>query len=69
MSDPPTDLLLLVAGGIVGTALLAVALVKTVRYHGWGKQTWAPPAVPWFIAGLAVLVVTLAAVLVGFLSR
>ena len=50
---------LLVLGALVGLALIVVAVVKTVRYHGAGRQTWAPPAVPWFIAGIAVLAITL----------
>ena len=50
---------ILIATVAIGTVLLLVAAVKTVRYHGWGQQRWAPPAVPWFVSGLAVIVLGL----------
>jgi hypothetical protein len=50
----PFALWLIIGVAMVGLGLIVVALVKTVRYHGWFKHTWAPPAVPWFIAGMAV---------------
>ncbi|MDM7886606.1 hypothetical protein QUG92_15955 [Curtobacterium sp. RHCKG23] len=52
---------ILIAGVAIGTALLVVAVVKTVRHHGWGQQRWAPPAIPWFVAGFIVLVAGLVA--------
>lgn len=52
---------ILIAGVVIGTALLVVAVVKTVRHRGWGQQRWAPPAVPWFVAGFIVLVAGLVA--------
>jgi hypothetical protein len=64
MSSFPLFLGVLILGFVLSTILLVVAVVKTVRYHGWGKRTWAPPAVPWFITAMVVLVLTLA---VGFL--
>lgn len=48
-------------GFLAATSLIEIAIVKTVRHHGWGKQTWAPPAAPWFWAAMGVSVVTLAA--------
>jgi hypothetical protein len=54
--------------GLIGFGLMAVAVVKTVRYHGWGKQTWAPPAIPWFITSLSVMVIGLVIGLVWALS-
>lgn len=59
MTSPQTELLVLIGGFVVMTVLIAIAMVKTVRYHGWGKQTWAPPAVPWLIASMAAGVLTL----------
>ncbi|MET0989892.1 MAG: hypothetical protein ABWY54_04530 [Glaciihabitans sp.] len=59
MTSLPTELLVLIGGFVVMTALIAITMAKTVRYHGWGKQTWAPPAVPWFIASMTVGVLTL----------
>ncbi|RPE78448.1 hypothetical protein EDF39_1126 [Frondihabitans sp. PhB161] len=50
---------ILIAGAVVGVLLTVVGIVKTVRYQGWGKQTWAPPARPWLGAAAAVLVLTL----------
>jgi hypothetical protein len=41
------------------TALPMVAFVKTVRFHGWGMQTWAPPALPWYFAAMVVGVLSL----------
>ncbi|QZQ53718.1 hypothetical protein KZI27_00310 (plasmid) [Curtobacterium sp. TC1] len=54
-------MLILIVGAAVGTGLLVVAVLKTVRYHGWGQQRWAPPEVPWFVEGFIVLVLTLVA--------
>jgi hypothetical protein len=56
----PPFLIFLICGAVVMTALLVVSVVKTVRYHGWGQQTWAPPAVPWFIAAMVTGVLTIA---------
>ncbi|BDZ44723.1 hypothetical protein [Naasia aerilata] len=64
----PPWLLPAILGGLAMTALLVVSMVKTVRYHGWGQQRWAPPAVPWFIAAMVVGVGTLAATLL-WISR
>jgi hypothetical protein len=50
----PPELIAVIVGALVMTALLIVSIAKTVRFHGWGKQNWAPPAVPWFIAAMAV---------------
>ncbi|KQO64519.1 hypothetical protein [Curtobacterium sp. Leaf261] len=46
---------ILIATVTIGTVLLLVAVVKTVRYHGWGQQRWAPSAVPWFVSGFGVI--------------
>ncbi|MBM7024977.1 hypothetical protein [Clavibacter zhangzhiyongii] len=62
MSD--AEVIALSVGFLAATALMAIAIVKTVRHHGWGKQTWAPPAAPWFWAAMGVAVVTLAAGLI-----
>jgi len=59
MSTFPPFLGVMLLGFVVETILLVVAAVKTVRYHGWGKQTWAPPAIPWFVASAAILLATL----------
>jgi hypothetical protein len=59
MSSLPTELLVMIGGFVVMTVLIVITMVKTVRYHGWGKRTWAPPAVPWFVATMAVGVLTL----------
>jgi hypothetical protein len=64
MSTFPPFLVVPILGFVLATILILVTAVKTVRYHGWGQRTWAPPAVPWFIATMAVLVLTLA---IGFL--
>jgi hypothetical protein len=54
-------LLILIVGSAIGTGLCVVAVLKTARYQGWGQQRWAPPAVPWFVEGFIVLVLTLVA--------
>ena len=59
MSGTDPILLALVAGAVIGLLLGVVGLVKTVRHHGWGKQTWAPPAKPWLGASAVVLIMTL----------
>lgn len=59
MSDADPMLLALVAGAMTGLLLGVVGIVKTVRHHGWGKQTWAPPAKPWLGTSAAVLIITL----------
>jgi hypothetical protein len=59
MSTFPDLLIFVLVGWAVGSGLCLVSVVKTVRYHGWGKKTWAPPAVPWFVASMIVGVVTL----------
>lgn len=61
MSAASTFLPILIVSAMIGSVLLVVAVVKTVRYHGWGQQRWAPPAVPWFVSGLVVLVLGLVA--------
>jgi hypothetical protein len=48
-------------GSMIGFVLLGVSIVKTVRVQGWGKQTWHPTALPWFVAGAVVLLLTLLA--------
>jgi hypothetical protein len=55
----PPFLVFAMCGAVVMTALLLASIVKTVRYHGWGQRTWAPPAVPWFIAAMVVGVLSL----------
>jgi hypothetical protein len=60
MSSFPPFLVVVIVGALLGSIVMVVGVVKTVRYHGWGHQKWAPPARPWFIAGLAIPVVTLA---------
>lgn len=52
--DAPGVLLLLTLAFLVGVALFTVAMVKTVRFHGWEHSRWAPPAVPWFVASMVV---------------
>ena len=47
----------------LGVGSVIAAVVKTVRFHGAGKQTWAPPAVPFFIAGMVFLA---GALILGF---
>lgn len=59
MSDADPILLALVAGAMIGLLLGVVGTVKTVHHHGWGKQTWAPPAKPWLGTSAAVLVIML----------
>ncbi len=59
MSDFPLWLVIAGLGALAMTVLLIVSMVKTVRFQGWGKQSWAPPAVPWFVASMAVGAVTL----------
>jgi len=59
MSTFPPFLGVVLLGLIIGTILLVVGAAKTVHHHGWGKQTWAPPAIPWFVASMAVLLATL----------
>jgi hypothetical protein len=59
MTSLPTGLVVIVVGFVAGVALMVVAAVKTVRYHGFGQKTWAPPAVPWFIASMATAVLSL----------
>lgn len=59
MSAADLFLPILIASVVIGTVLLVVAVVKTVRYHGWGQQRWAPPAVPWFVSGFGVIVLGL----------
>ena len=49
---------MLLLGLIFASVLLAVGVIKTVRHHGWGQQTWAPPAIPWLTAGGIVLALT-----------
>jgi hypothetical protein len=61
MTNIPAFLSILIFGAVVGTALLGVAMVKTVRHHGWGKRTWAPGVLPWFVSAMMVFVVALAA--------
>lgn len=68
MTSLQTELLVLIGGFVVMTVLIAITMVTTVRYHGWGKQTWAPPAVPWFIASMAVGVLTLGYLALWLLS-
>ncbi|MFG6445728.1 hypothetical protein ACFXP7_10390 [Microbacterium sp. P06] len=55
MADLPVFLQVVIVGALISTALVIVAMVKTVRYHGWGQQKWAPPAVPWFLGSLGVI--------------
>lgn len=59
MSDAAPALVILIVGAAIGVLLTAVGVVKTVRYQGWGKQTWAPPAKPWLLAAAVVLGLTL----------
>jgi hypothetical protein len=59
MTSLPTGLVIIIVGFVVGVALMVVAGVKTVRYHGFGQKTWAPPAVPWFIASMATTALAL----------
>jgi amino acid transporter len=60
MSSFPPFLVVVILGFVLSTILMLVATMKTVRYHGWRQRKWAPPAVPWYIAAMAVLVLTLA---------
>jgi hypothetical protein len=60
MTKIEVELVLMCFAFVVGLALMVVAAVKTVRYHGWGQQKMAPPAVPWFVASMLVAVAILA---------
>lgn len=53
--DLPAVLTTLVVIGVLGTGLMVVGIVKTVRHRGWRQQKWAPPAAPWFIGAFALL--------------
>jgi len=57
--DAVTALALLGAGFVVATGLIVVAVVMTVRHQGWGRRSWAPHAVPWFVAAMIILAITL----------
>jgi hypothetical protein len=60
MTSLPVELVIMMFGFLVGSAFIVVSVVKTVKYHGSGQKTWAPPAIPWFIAGMVLGVLTLA---------
>jgi hypothetical protein len=60
VSSFPPFLGIVILGAILGVILTVVAVVRTVRYHGWGKQQLAPPAVPWLIASFVVPAISLA---------
>jgi hypothetical protein len=60
MTTFEVELVLMCCAFVAGLALMVVAVVKTVRYHGWGQQKLAPPAVPWFAASMLIGVAILA---------
>ncbi len=64
LENVPVELWWAAAGAVAMAALLIGFVVVTVRHHGRGRPTMAPPAVPWFVGAMAVGVLTLA--ILGF---
>jgi hypothetical protein len=55
----PAWLTFMIVGFVVMTLLLVVFAIVTVQHHGWGQRRLAPPAVKWFVAAMAVGIVTI----------